>query len=160
MRMMDAKERQAIEHLVLKVVKQNVTTIVEQSVATMVKQEIAKTEQLHQGKLLADLNQQKRLELIERVIRLEEGQRHLQEGQRTIIEEMNRRFKEMKQNSDRRFEDVIKTMELDRAHTDKRFEEIEKRFKVIYWILGLMITLGSGFAALIANMLYRILQAL
>ena len=72
----------------------------------------------------------------------------------------NRRFTEMREYSDRRFGAMIKIMELDRAHTDKRFEEIEKRFKVIYWILGLMITLGSGFAALMANMLYRILQAL
>ena len=42
-----------------------------------------------------------------------------------------------------RFDNLLQVMELDRKHTDKRFEEIEKRFKIIYWILGLMFTAGG-----------------
>ncbi len=122
--MIERAERQALEKLV----------------ATMVERAIAKAlvEQPSPGESdIGALNQQKRLELLDRVIRLEEGQKQLQEGQKAIIQEvnrrftemqegqkaliqeMNRRFTEMREDSDKRFTEMQKT-------TDKRFTEMQK----------------------------------
>ncbi len=94
------------------------------------------------------LNQQKRLELLDRVIRLEEaehssreadysprrGQEQLQEGQKALIREMNRRFTEMREDSDKHFREM--------------HEDTGRRFKFVQWLivavggfLGLAMTL-------------------
>ncbi len=133
--MIERAERQALEKLV----------------ATMVERAIAKAlaEQPSPGESdIAALNQQKRLELLDRVIRLEErsirldertirleersirlekrtihlekrtirleegqkhlqeGQKQLQEGQKALIQEIGRRFTEMREDSGRRFQFV------------------------------------------------------
>ncbi len=116
--MIERAERQALEKLV----------------ATMVERAIAKAlvEQPSPGESnIAALNQQKRLELLDRVIRLEEGQKQLQEGQKqlqegqkALIQEMNRRFTEMREDSDKRFTEMQKT-------TDKRFTEMQEGQKAI-----------------------------
>ncbi len=109
--MIERAERQALEKLV----------------ATMVERAIAKAlvEQPSPGESdIVALNQQKRLELLDRVIRLEEGQKQLQEGQKAIIQEMNRRFIEMREDSDKRFTEMQKT-------TDKRFTEMQEGQKAI-----------------------------
>ncbi len=125
---------------------------IEKLVATMVERAIAKAlvEQPSPGESdIAALNQQKRLELLDRVIRLEErsirlekrtirleeGQKHLQEGQKAIIQEMNRRFTEMREDSDKRFTEMQKATdrrftEMQKA-TDRRFTEMQEGQKVI-----------------------------
>ncbi len=140
---------------------------IEKLVATLVEQAIAKTliEQPSPGESdIAALNQQKRLELLDRVIRLEEGQKQLQEGQKALIQEMNRRFTEvqegqkaliqemnrrfaeMREDSDKRFREV-------REDSDKRFREMRedtgRRFQFVQWLI---VAVGS-FLTLVMTLL-------
>jgi len=62
-------------------------------------------------------------EIIERLTRLEEGQKALEKEQKMFREEMNERFKGI----DKRFEGIDKRFE----DIDKRFEDIDKRFEEI-----------------------------
>ncbi len=122
---------------------------IEKLVATLVEQAIAKAlvEQPSPGESdIVALNQQKRLELLDRVIRLEEGQKQLQEGQKAIIQEVNRRFTEMREDSDKRFTEMQKT-------TDKRFTEMRedtgRRFQFVQWLI---VAVGS-FLTLVMTLL-------
>ncbi len=160
--MIERAERQALEKLV----------------ATMVERAIAKAlvEQPSPGESdIGALNQQKRLELLDRVIRLEEGQRQLQEGQKALIQEMNRRFTEMREDSDKRFTEMQEgqkaiIQEMNRRFTemredsDKRFTEMQKttdkrftemredtgrRFQFVQWLI---VAVG-GFLTLVMTLL-------
>ena len=66
-------------------------------------------------------------EIIERLTRLEEGQKALQKEQRLLREEMNRRFEEM----NRRFEERFKAIDKRFEDIDKRFEDMDKRFDLL-----------------------------
>ncbi|MBW2740313.1 MAG: hypothetical protein JRE64_16040, partial [Deltaproteobacteria bacterium] len=57
-------------------------------------------------------------EIVERLTRLEEGQKHLRS-------EMNNRF----DGVDKRFDDL-------RSEMNSRFQAIDKRFDIIQWMLG------------------------
>jgi len=69
-------------------------------------------------------------EIIERLTRLEEGQKALEKEQKMFREEMNERFKGIDkrfEGIDKRFEDIDKRFE----DINKRFEDIDKRFEQI-----------------------------
>ncbi len=143
--------------------------LVEQALAKMLDQKTP--EEKHQ---LEERNQQKRLELLDRVIRLEErtirleeghrhlqeGQKQLQEGQKAIILEVNRRFTEMREDTDKRFTEMQEgqkalILEMNRRFTemredtDKRFTEMNRRFQSVQWLIVAM----GGFLGLVMTLL-------
>ncbi len=62
-------------------------------------------------------------EIVERLTKLEEGQRALRENLTILREDINKRFEDI----DKRFEDIDKRFE----DIDKRFEDINRRFEDI-----------------------------
>ncbi len=145
--MIERAERQALEKLV--------TTLVEQAIAKTL------VEQPSPGESdIGALNQQKRLELLDRVIRLEEqsirlekrtirleegqkhlqeGQKQLQEGQKALIQEMNRRFTEMQEGQKALIQEMNRRFTEMREDSNKRFTEMRedtgRRFQFVQWLI-------------------------
>ena len=69
----------------------------------------------------------RKMDLLERIIRLEEGQIRIEEKMDTRFDDMNKRFDDM----NKRFDDF-----------NKRFEDMNKRFNTFLWIVS------AGFAFL------------
>ena len=65
------------------------------------------------------------IELIERIVRVEEELKSQRELMLMGFEQTNKRFEEMQKNMDKRFEQVDKRFE----QVDKRFEQVDKRFE-------------------------------
>ena len=96
----------------------------------------------------------KQLELIERIIRVEEGQKAtidlIKEMQRSMergLNQVDKRFEQV----DKRFEQVDKRLE----QVDKRFEQVDKRFQdlredmnkrfaFIQWFMGIGFALANS----------------
>ena len=86
-------------------------------------------------------------EIIERLTRLEEGQKAIEKEQKMFREEMNERFKGIDKRFeaiDKRFEDINKRFE----DMDKRFEQMDKRFNILTWIISGWMTLLTGLIVL------------
>ena len=62
------------------------------------------------------------MELLERIVRVEEELKNQRELMLTGFEQSDKRFEEMQKNMDKRFEEIQKNM-------DKRFEQVDKRFE-------------------------------
>ena len=81
-----------------------------------------------------ELRPAKELELMERMVRVEEGLKNQAELMRQGFEQMEKRFEQV----DKRFEDMQHFM-------DKRFEDMQysigKRFSVLQWVMGVGFTL-------------------
>ncbi len=151
-----AEQRQALEKLV--------ATLVERAIAK------ALVKQPSPGESdIAALNQQRRLELLDRVIRLEEqsirlekrtirleertirleegqkhlqeGQKQLQEGQKALIQEMNRRFAEMREDSDKRFTEMQEGQKALIQEMNRRFQFVQWLIVAVGGFLGLVMTL-------------------
>ena len=105
------KEREAIQEIVMKIVEEALNQRLSAS------DSVAST--------TAAANESKRLELLERVVRLEEGQKNILA-----------RLGAMQQETNRRFDDLI-------HYVDKRFEQVERRFRFQQWLIG------GGFALLV-----------
>ncbi len=129
---------------------------IEKLVATMVERAIAKAlvEQPSPGESdIAALNQQKRLELLDRVIRLEEGQKQLQEGQKALIQEMNRRFTEMQEGQKSLIQEMNRRFTEMQEGQKSLIQEMNRRFQFVQWLivavggfLGLVMTLWGFFS--------------
>jgi len=78
-------------------------------------------------------------EIVERLSRLEEGQKKLESRIDDLRSEMNSRFESI----DKRFESIDKRFE----SIDKRFDdlrsEMNSRFDILTWIFGLFITIST-----------------
>ena len=74
---------------------------------------------------------QTNLNLIERITKLEEGQKSIVTEMRTGQQAVNSRFEMMEKNIDSRFESLIREMNQRFESVDKRFESIDKRFESI-----------------------------
>ena len=68
-------------------------------------------------------------EIIERLTRLEEGQKALQKEQRLLREEMNKRFDEMNKRFEERFDAIDRRFEEMNRRFEERFDEMNKRFE-------------------------------
>ncbi len=84
-----------------------------------------------------ELRPAKELELLERVVRVEEGLKNVAELMRRGFEQMEKRFEQV----DKRFEQVDKRFEDMQYNMDKRFEQVDKRFSQIQWVMGIGFTL-------------------
>ena len=82
----------------------------------------------------------KQLELLERIVRVEEGQKATID----LIKEMQRSMERGLNQVDKRFEQVDKRFE----QVDKRFqdlrEDMNKRFAFIQWFMGIGFALANG----------------
>ncbi len=80
-------------------------------------------------------------EIVERLTRLEEGQKALEKR----IDDLNRRIDDLRSEMLSRFEAVDKRFEaVDKRFeaVDKRFDSMEKRFDILQWMFGIFITVS------------------
>jgi len=82
--------------------------------------------------VLGEYRERREIDLVERVVRVEEGLHNLHELMQRQLKFMEQQFEQV----NRRFEQV-----------DKRFEEVDKRFAMLQWFMGLGF---SGIAVLMA----------
>ncbi len=87
------------------------------------------------GKNVIQIKADREMELLERIVRVEEGLRNQAELMRQGFEIMEKRFEQMQYSIDKRFEQV-----------DKRFNDMNSRFTQLQW------TMGIGFTILAALM--------
>ena len=73
----------------------------------------------------------KELELIERVIRLEEQSNTIREDVKNLRQDMNKQFTEIRQDMDKRFNKVYEDMKEIRQDMDKRFNKVYEDMKEI-----------------------------
>ena len=71
------------------------------------------------------------VELLERMVRVEEELKNQRELMLMGFEQTNKRFEEMQKNMDKRFEQVDKRFEEMQKNMDRRFEQVDKRFEQI-----------------------------
>ena len=64
----------------------------------------------------------RQLDLLERIIRVEEELKHQREMIQVLIKQMDKRFEQMQNNMDKRFEQM-------QHNIDKRFEQVDKRLE-------------------------------
>ena len=94
------------------------------------------------------LERRKEIDVLERLIRVEEELKALREVQSAMMREMGARFAAM----DERFEALLREIDARFRAVDERFESIEKRITFLEWFVGI------GFTALVVLMsLYKFL---
>ena len=71
------------------------------------------------------------LELRERTTRVEEELKHQRELMLAGFAQMDKRFEQARNETDKRFEQVDKQLEQMRNESDRRFEQVEKRFEQV-----------------------------
>ncbi len=93
------------------------------------------------------------IELRERMVRVEEELKHQRDLLIRILEQMDKRFEEMRGDMNKRFEQVDKRFE----QVDKRFEQVDKRFEALTqrldqfmrWSFGVTISTGALVVAIL-----------
>ena len=80
-------------------------------------------------------------EIVERLTRLEEGQKHLHS-------EMNSRFNDLRSEMNSRFGDL-------RFEMNSRFQAVDKRFDILQWMLGLFITIALVILGFVLRMQWQ-----
>ena len=83
-------------------------------------------------------------EIIERLTRLEEGQKALQKEQRLLREEMNRRFEEMNRRFEERFDEMNKRFEQRFDEMDKRITDLVHTANTIVMVFGGLVVAMMG----------------
>ena len=153
--MLATEERKAIQEIVIKIVEEALN------------QRLSTSDSVASTTVAA--NESKRLELLERVVRIEEGQRNILARLDSMREETNQRFESMQKETNQRFESMQKETNQrfesmqketnqrfdDLIHyVDKRFEQVERRFRFQQWLIGggfallaLLMTLYTFFAS-------------
>ena len=124
--MLATEEREAIQEIVMKLVEEALNQRASRSGAAA--------------------NESKRLELLERIVKLEEGQKNILARLEAMQKGTNQRFEAMQKGTNQRFDDLIHYLDKrfdDIIHyVDKRFEQVERRFRFQQWLIG------GGFALL------------
>ena len=93
-----------------------------------------------------------KLNLIERIVRVEEGIKSLGEQIKLIVETTNKRFEELSnqiklvlETTNKRFDDINKRFD----DNNKRFDDINKRFDRLTWL----ITAGFAFLSILLTLI-------
>ena len=107
-------------------------------------------EEWSRGKVV-EFRTEREVELLERMVRVEEGLKTQSELMRQGFEQMEKRFEQI----DKRFEQVDKRFESFQYTSDKRFEQVDKRFELLQHHMDkrfsqLQWTMGTGFTLLAA----------
>ncbi len=87
----------------------------------------------------SDLTALRNNHILERGIR-EEERRYQKEILETIIHQMDKRFAEAREETNRRFEETNRRIAEMISYIDKRFEQVDKRFQSIQWMFGIGFT--------------------
>lgn len=82
-------------------------------------------------------------EIVEKLAKLEEGQKNL-----------DKRFDDLRSEMNSRFEDVNRRMDDLRSEMNNRFNDLNQRFSVLQWMFGLFITIALAIFAAIAKVLW------
>jgi uncharacterized membrane protein len=87
-------------------------------------------------------------EIVERLTRLEEGQKALNKRIDDLHTEMNGRFDDLHTEMNGRFDDL---------HTEMngRFQAMDKRFDILQWMFGLFITISLVFLGFVLRMQWQ-----
>ena len=91
------------------------------------------------------------LDMIERIIRVEDELVHINDNIRLVVAQMDKRFESMQRNMDARFEQMDKRFEQMQHNMDTRFKELRedmnKRFtqmvafiSIVFTVIGVIIT--------------------
>ena len=81
------------------------------------------------------------IELIERMVRVEEELKNQRELILIGFEQSNKRFEDMQKYMDKRFEQVDKRFEDMQKYMDKRFEDVNNKFKMMFAFMTLGFTI-------------------
>lgn len=88
-------------------------------------------------------------EIVEKLTRLEEGQKKFGEDLQALDKGLNKRIDDLRSEVNSRFEGVNKRIddlhsEMNRRFegVDRRFEDVNHRFDTLQWMLGLFITIA------------------
>ncbi|MDC7234690.1 MAG: hypothetical protein PQJ58_15770 [Spirochaetales bacterium] len=97
-----------------------------------------------------DINPQ----LLERMVRVEEGIKHQNENLERMIQQTDRRFTDLTESMDNRFTEMNMSMNHRFAEVnetmDRRFSEVDRRFNRLYTFLsGIFLTILAGMITLI-----------
>jgi len=90
-------------------------------------------------------------EIVERLSRLEEGQKRLESRMDDLRSEMNARFETM----DKRFETMDKRFDDLRADMHSQFESVNKRFDDMTWMFGLFVTVVLAILGFVVRMQWQ-----
>jgi hypothetical protein len=105
-------------------------------------------------------------EIVERLTRLEEGQKALNKRFDDLRAEMNGRFDDLRAEMNGRFDDLRAEMNgrfqaMDkrsddlRAEMNGRFQAMDKRFDILQWMLGLFITISMIILGFVLRMQWQ-----
>ncbi|MEK6622199.1 MAG: hypothetical protein AABY74_00630 [Planctomycetota bacterium] len=92
-------------------------------------------------------------EIVEKLTRLEEGQKKSEEGMQTVDKGLNKRIDDLRSEMNGRFEGVNKRIDDLHSEMNSRFEgvnkrindlhsEMDSRFDSLQWMLGIFITIA------------------
>ena len=103
----------------------------------------------HLEEWMQPIRAQRELNLIERVIRVEEELKNLREQETTQFNAIDKRFEDQQHYMEKRFGQVDKQFE----QVDKRFEEqrqhMDDRFKSLQWFMGIGFSLMAALIGVI-----------
>ena len=107
----------------------------------------------HLEEWMGEVNRARELDVLERVVRVEEELKSLRALMNERFDMMEKRFEMV----DKRFESVDKRFETMQAYMDKRFESVDKRFETMQAYMdkrfsSLQWTMGIGFTVIAALM--------
>ena len=93
----------------------------------------------HLSEWMGEVRRERELDLVERVVRVEEELKNLREVMEVRFNGVQTEFKGIHQ----RFEDVNERFE----DVNKRFEDMDKRFSQVQWMMGLGFTVLAALMA-------------
>ncbi len=97
-------------------------------------------------------------EIVERLTRLEEGQKALAEGFQAFDKGLNKRMDDLRSEMNSRFEGVDKCFEGVNQRFEEvnnRFDEVNHRFDTLQWMLGLFITIALVIFGFILRLMWQ-----
>ena len=95
--------------------------------------------------------EERRTELLERIVRIEEEIKSHRIVTENLIHQMDKRFEQV----DKRFEQIDNRFDQFIHQMDKRFEQVGKRFTLITWIMGGGFTLIVSILVILLNYVLR-----
>jgi len=110
--------------------------------------------------LLDRLNyEDRRLNLIERVIRIEEELRNQRELIEKLLHQMDKRFDQIQREMDKRFDQIQREMdkrfELLQKQMDDNYKHVDKRFNLLTWVMGIGFTIMISLIVTVLNFVLK-----
>ena len=94
-------------------------------------------------------------EIVERLTRLEEGQKTLSKCIDDLDAKLNKRIDDLRAEMNSKFDTVNKRVDDLRAEMNSRFEDVNSRFDTLQWMLGLFITISLVILGFVLRMQWQ-----